>query len=151
MIEPMQAMEWSAELYAHAIAVESEAALRYAELARRMAGQGRAEAARLCAEFAAHQAGHLSALQRRALGMPPAELTCDHSWPEHGAPLANALRAEQNARAFFAQAGRVARDDAARAIAEEMVEEENDHIARIERVIASAARSRDNAAPQDLR
>lgn len=132
-------MEWAAELYAHAIAVEREAALRYAELAWRMAGQGSEEAARLFAEFAALQAMHLSALQRRTEGIPLPDLTCDHSWPEHGAPLANALQAERDARAFFEQAGRVARDPAARAIAREMVGEENEHIARIKRLIATGS------------
>lgn len=130
-------MEWAAELYSHAIAVEREAALRYAELACRMAGQGSEEAARLFAEFAALQAMHLTALQRRTQGIPPADLTSDHSWPEHDAPLANALQAEKDARAFFEQARRVARDPAARAIAQEMIEEENEHIALIERLISS--------------
>jgi rubrerythrin len=130
-------MEWAAELYAHAIAVEREAALRYAELAWRMAGQGSEEAARLFAEFAALQATHLSALQRRTQDMSLPDLTCDHSWPEDGAPLANALQAERDARAFFEQARRVSFDPAARAIAEEMVGEENEHITRIERLVAS--------------
>jgi len=132
-------MEWSAELYAHAIAVEREAARRYAELAWRMTEQGSEEAARLFAEFAALQAVHLAALCRRNEGSAPADLTSDHSWPEGSDPLARALQAERDARAFFAQARRVAPDPAARALADEMTVEESGHIERLESLIAKKA------------
>jgi rubrerythrin len=131
-------MEWAAELYAHAIAVEREAALRYAELAWRMIDQGSEEAARLFAEFAGLQAIHLAALRRRTQGIPLPDLTSDHSWPEQGAPVANALQAERDARAFFEQARRIAQEPAARALAEEMAGEENEHIARLERLMESS-------------
>jgi rubrerythrin len=132
-------MEWSAELYAHAIAVEREGALRYAELAWRMTEQGSERAARLFAEFAALQAVHLAALRQRTDGVALPDLTSDHSWPEGADPLARALQAERDAHAFFAQARRVARDSAARAIAEEMAVEESEHIERLESLIAKEA------------
>ena len=125
-------MEWAAELYAHAIAVEREAALRYAELASRMPGQDREAAARLFAEFARLQAAHLVALQRQTAGIALPDLTSDHTWPEGEDPLARALQAERDAHAFFEQARRVSPDPAGRAIAEEMAGEESEHIARLE-------------------
>ncbi|HEY7238485.1 MAG TPA: hypothetical protein VH600_04905 [Burkholderiales bacterium] len=127
-------MEWAPELYAHAIAVEREAALRYAELASRMAEQG-SEAARLFAEFAGLQAAHLAALQLRTAKIALPDLTSDHTWPEGAHPVARALQAERDARAFFAQAARVAHEPAARAIADEMAGEETEHIARLESLI----------------
>ena len=133
------AVEWAAELYSHAIAVEREAALRYAELAWRMAEQGSEEGARLFAQFAVLQAVHLEALRRRTDGIALPDLTSDHSWPDRVDPVARALQAERDAHAFFAQARRVARDPAARAIAEEMAEEESEHIARLESLIAKEA------------
>jgi rubrerythrin len=127
--------EWAAELYVHAIAVEREAARRYAELARRMAEQRSDEAARLFAEFALEELIHLQALRRRTAAVALPVLPCDHSWPEQGASVASALQAEKNARAFFEQARRIAREPSARALAEEMAGEEGEHIARIERLL----------------
>ena len=128
-------MEWAAELYAHAIAVEREAALRYAELAWRMVEQGSERAACLFAEFAGLQAADLAALQRRTRGIALPDLASDHSWPEGTDPIARALLAEREAHAFFEQACRVSRDPAARAIAEEMAGEKNQRIARLESLI----------------
>jgi rubrerythrin len=128
-------MEWAAELYSHAIAVEGEAALRYSELARRMVEAGSEQAARLFAEFAGLQAAHLAALQRRTAGIAVPDLTSDQTWPDAADPGARALQAERDAHAFFEQARRVSRDQAALAIAEEMAGEENEHIARLESLI----------------
>ena len=128
-------MEWAAELYSHAIAVEREAALRYAELAWRTVEQGSERAACVFAEFAGMQAAHLASLQRRTAGIALPNLTCDHTWPEGTNPVARALQAERDAHAFFAQAARVAREPAARAIAEEMAAEASEHIARLELLI----------------
>jgi rubrerythrin len=90
-------MDWAAEVLAHAIAVEREAARRYGELARRMAERHEGDAA---------------------------------------APVAAALQAERDARAFFEQARRVARDPLARSLAEEMAAEESAHIARIQALVS---------------
>jgi rubrerythrin len=125
-------VEWTAELYSHAIAVEREAALRYAELARRLMEQGSEQAARLFAEFAGTQAAHLAALQCQTAGTALADLTSDHSWPDGADAVARALQAERDAHAFFEQARRVSHDPAALAIAEEMADEESEHIARLE-------------------
>ena len=109
--------EWTAELYVHAIAVEAEAALT------------------LFSELAAEDEEHLRRLRFGTAAISLPSLTCDHSWSDHGEPLATALRAERDARAFFEQAGRIAEEPAARALAEEMAREENEHIARIERLM----------------
>jgi rubrerythrin len=50
-------------------------------------------------------------------------------------PVARALQAERDARAFFAQAARGARDSATRAIADEMAGEETEHVARLESLV----------------
>jgi rubrerythrin len=128
-------MEWAAELHAHAIAVEREAALRYAELAWRMVEQGSERVACLFAEFAGMQAAHLAALQRRTRGVELPDLTSDHTWTEGIDPVTRALQAEREAHAFFAQAARVAHEPAARAIADEMAREESEHIARLESLV----------------
>ena len=125
-------MSWAAELLVHAMAVESEGARRYADLARRMAERHEASAAALFAELARQDEKHLKTLQARSAGLPLPELTSDHSWREEGPPTAYALQAERNARAFFEQARRVACDPLARSLAEEMAAEEDEHIARIE-------------------
>jgi rubrerythrin len=62
----MKAVHSVSELYAHAIAIEREAAERYSELAERMDDEGREELARVFAELARMEAGHLETLERRA-------------------------------------------------------------------------------------
>jgi rubrerythrin len=130
------AKEWTAELYVHAIAVEAEAARRYAELARRM--ERNAQARALFSELAAKDQEHLQRLRCSTQAIPLPTLTSDHSWSDQGDPLTTALGAERDARAFFEHAGRIAQEPAARALAEEMAREESEHIARIERLMADS-------------
>jgi len=54
-----------AELYAHAIAIEREAAERYAELAGRMQDEGRDDLARVFNLLARLESEHLEALEAR--------------------------------------------------------------------------------------
>lgn len=133
-------MDWTAELLVHAIAVEREGARRYAELARRMAARHEARAAALFAELSRQDQEHLARLQSRCAGLALPDLTSDHSWRAQGAPAADALRAAKDARAFFEQAGRVAQDPLARALADEMAAEEREHIARLESLSRSLSR-----------
>ncbi|HZT61955.1 MAG TPA: hypothetical protein VFA36_02380 [Burkholderiales bacterium] len=128
-------MDWTAELYVHAMAVEDEAARRYALLARRTLAESHTEAAAVFAELAAQDGQHLEALRRRTAGMTLPALTSDYTWRADDA--AGALDAEKHARAFFEHAGRIAREREARSLAQEMAEDENRHIALLERVIAS--------------
>jgi hypothetical protein len=107
------------ELYAHAIAIEREAAERYAELAERMRDESNEDLAGLFAGMAALEAGHLAALKQRSAGMTlPALAAHEYKWLGNAAPesaarelvlrlmtprsaLLMALAAEKRAQAFF--------------------------------------------------
>ena len=144
--------EWAAELLAQAIAMEREAAQRYAELAQAMTRQGQHAAAALFRMLAEHEGRHLAELRRRTAGMALPPLEADCSWPEtipldaleRGAStqraLAMALAAEKRAHAFFEQALRVARDAETRELARDMAAQEAEHAALIERMMKLAAR-----------
>jgi rubrerythrin len=138
-----------AELYAHAIAMEREAAQRYDELAKRMADQGNDEVAALFSRLSRIEAEHLQTLLERTRGVELPRLdAAEHAWLDAGAPetaarelvfrlmtprqaLAIALDAERRARAFFEQMMRAARDPGVRALAREMANEEIEHIAMV--------------------
>jgi rubrerythrin len=141
-------IEFAAELYVHAIAMEREAAARYAQFAQRMVELGNPEVAALFRRLEAFEAEHVAALKRRTAGVDLPQLTSDYSWLDATAPetvpldavfrnmsprhaLAIALQAEKRARAFFEHAGRVATDPAARALAREMAGEVAEPIALI--------------------
>lgn len=129
-------MDWTAEVLVHAIAVEREAARRYRELARFMAERRQDEAAALFAEIARQEQSHLQRLEAKSAGVALPELAADHSWRAAEGPIARALQAEKDARAFFEQAGRVAREPSARLLAEEMAAAEGEHIARLQALLS---------------
>jgi hypothetical protein len=79
-------IESAAELYVHAIAIEREAAERYAEFARRMSQQGNEEVARLFRRLAGFESEHLAALRQRTAGVELPELSADYSWLDATAP-----------------------------------------------------------------
>jgi len=142
-----------AELYAHAIAIEREAAERYAELAQRMRDEGRDALAAVFASLAAAEAGHLEVLLRRTEGVAlPALPPGAYQWLDEGAPetaarelifrlltprlaLRIALEAEQRAQAFFEGVFMTARDPALRMLAQEMAAEEQAHVVLIEELL----------------
>jgi rubrerythrin len=143
----------AAELYAHAIAIEREAADRYGEFAMRMADLGNHAVAALFAFLSRAEAQHLATLRRRTEGVPLPALEADHSWLSEGPPetvarelvfrlmtqrdaLTIALQAEKRAHAFFEHVVRTADDPAARALAREMAADEAEHVALIERMLA---------------
>jgi rubrerythrin len=141
------------ELYAHAIAIEREAAERYAELAERMRDESNEDLAALFAGLAALETGHLEALERRTAGIAlPALTNRDYKWLGEAAPesaahelvfrlmtprraLAIALGAEQRAQAFFEHVLVTAGDPALRALAREMAADEQEHVQLIERML----------------
>lgn len=145
----MKSIQSPAELYAHAIAIEREAAERYGEFAERMEDEGREDLARVFALLAGLEAEHLEALQRRAAGIALPDIAeGDHKWLDAGSPetaarellyrlmtprcaLAIALRAERHAQAFFEQVFWTSSDPALRALAREMAAEEREHAALI--------------------
>ena len=143
------------ELYAHAIAIEREAAGRYAELAARMGDESNEDLAALFAGLAKLEAGHLEALERRTAGiaLPPLTRT-DYQWLGDAAPespahelvfrlmtprqaLLIALGAEQRAQAFFEHVLLTADDPALRGLAREMAADEQEHVQMIERMLES--------------
>jgi rubrerythrin len=150
----MKPIRSAPELYAHAIAVEREAAERYTEFAQRMSDMGAEAAADVFASLARMETEHLAALERRTEGLAlPALQTHDYRWVEAGAPeqaayelvlrlmtphtaLRIALGAEQRAQAFFEQVLMGADDPALRALAREMAADESEHIVLIEQLLA---------------
>jgi len=141
------------ELYAHAIAIEREAAERYAELAERMRDESNEDLAALFAGMAAVEAGHLAALKHRSAGiaLPPLAAR-DCKWLGDAAPesaarelvfrlmtprgaLLMALGAEHRAQAFFERVLLTAHDPDLRALAREMAAEEQEHVLLIERML----------------
>jgi len=141
------------ELYAHAIAIEREAAQRYAEFAERMEDLGNLAAAEVFARLAGFEAEHLEALLRRTAGISLPQLSSnDYRWLGAGAPetaarelvfrlmsprqaLAIALGAEQRAQAFFEQVLMTADDPALRGLAREMAADETEHVVMLEKLL----------------
>jgi len=150
----MRLIESPAELYAHAIAIEREAAERYSELAERMEDEGHEELARVFGVLASMEAEHLEALERRTRGIALPEIRAGrYKWLDAGAPetparefvyrlltprhaLAIALHAEQRAQAFFEHVYWTTQDPALRALAKEMAEEERTHVALVGRLFS---------------
>jgi rubrerythrin len=141
------------ELYAHAIAIEREAGERYGELAKHMSDLGSESVAAVFATLGALEAEHLRTLERRTEGVAVPELRLDqYRWLDAGAPesaarelifrfmtprvaLAIALDAEKRAQAFFEHVYLTADDPALHALAQEMVMEETEHVAMVERLL----------------
>ncbi|HYL90641.1 MAG TPA: ferritin family protein [Burkholderiales bacterium] len=149
----MKFIESAAELYAHAIAIEREAAERYGELAERMEDEGREELAQVFGLLARVEAEHLETLLARSEGIPIPEVEAGrYKWLDSGAPetparelvyrlmtprhaLAIALHAEQRAEAFFDHVFWTASDPALRALAKEMAAEEREHVALVGKML----------------
>ena len=150
----MEPIRSAAELYAHAIAVEREAAERYAEFAQRMNDLGDTAVAAVFGRLARLEEDHLGALERRTAGLSlPRLATHDYRWLDAGAPetaarelvyrlmtphaaLAIALGAEKRAQAFFEHVLDAAQDPALRALAREMAADEREHVAMVEELLA---------------
>lgn len=146
------ALASTGELYAHALAVEREAAERYVEFAQYLEDQGNYAVAALFRMLARLEAQHLDRLERRSAGLELPKLESPYGWLSEGAPetaarelvfrlmtqrdaLAIALAAEKRAQAFFERAARTTKDAAVRALAKDMASEEADHVALIERML----------------
>jgi rubrerythrin len=135
------------QLYAHAIAIEREAAARYAELGERMSDLGNDVVGELFLRLAQLEKEHQRLLERRADGLAlPALAPGEYDWigaeaPENAAhdlvlrlltphsALEIALGAEERAAEFFESARRKIADPAAAELAAEMAAEEGVHIA----------------------
>ena len=149
----MKAIRSAPELYAHAIAIEREAAARYTEFAERMDDLGNEAVAAVFATLARLETEHLVALERRTDGIALPQLQADdYRWLDAGAPapparelvfrvmtphgvLGIALGAEQRAQTFFERVLMTAEDPALRSLAREMAAEESEHVMLIERLL----------------
>jgi rubrerythrin len=141
------------DMLAHAIAIEREAAARYAELGERMDDLGNPLVAELFLRLAKLEKEHERELLRRAAGLKlPVLSRGEYAWLDDGsaerAPhdlvlnlltphsaLQIALQAEQRAAAFFESVREQAADPALAAMAAEMAAEEGVHIAWVKSAI----------------
>jgi rubrerythrin len=153
----MRAIQSAAELYAHAIAIEREAAERYSEFAERMADLGNDAVAELFDRLAGFEAEHLETLLRRTDGVAlPIPAAGEYRWLDAAAPetaarelifrlmtprgaLEIALGAEKRAQAFFEHVLTSAEDPALRAVAKEMAGEEQEHVHMVEQLLSQTA------------
>ena len=149
----MKAIRSSEELLAHAIAIEREAATRYADLGERMSDLGNDVVAELFLRLAKLEKDHEQKLLKRASGLRlPALSPAEYAWLDDGSPeraphdlvlnllnphsaLQIALQAEERAAQFFEAARKQAADPALAAMAAEMAAEEGVHIAWVKSAI----------------
>lgn len=134
------------EFYAHALAIEREAAERYTEFAAYFSDHGQEVLAGLCRNLAVLEHGHLRELLDACRGLTlPAIPGSGHRWLEAGSPeaaarelfyratserqlLEIALHAEQNAKRFFDWVAANAPSPQVCALAREMALEEDEHV-----------------------
>lgn len=137
------AIATAAELYAEALALETEAAERYADLADQMQTHNNPEVARLFRKLADIEARHAEALRRHAGASPGAARQGSRLVRERPetAPLADAhylmtpahalqmaLAGEERAEAFFHGLASNAVDPEIRQLAAAFADEEREHI-----------------------
>jgi rubrerythrin len=135
------------EFYAHALAIEREAAERYAEFAAWFDERGQAVLAGLCGNLAGFERDHYRELVRGCEHLElPAIDVADYLWLEGVPPesaerelfysaaqprhlLEIALEAEMRAHGFFVWVARTSGSKAVRELAAIMAAEEAEHIA----------------------
>lgn len=147
----MQTVE---EFLAHAIQLETEAALRFGQLADAMASAGNQEVSKLFRRLAHYSQLHLADAKARAgFRNLPALLEADYQWPDIESPeaaaiwaadpfigreqaLQVALAAERAGLAYYSDMLHATQDPEILAFAKEFAEEESQHVAELERWIA---------------
>jgi len=145
----------TAELYAHALAIEREAAARYEALARFMIERANGSLGALFAHLAAREAQHAKSIAARAQGLDlPLLKPWQYGWSDAGPPegvaqefasrlrtphdaLKLALEAEQRSRDFFEQVFATATDPDVKLLAAGLAQEEAQHVEWIERALAT--------------
>ena len=134
------------EFYAHALAIEHEAAERYGEFQGWFDDHGEDILAGLCASIGRMEQEHYRSLLDGSRGLElPALSQGEHLWLESASPeaparelfyrvaeprhlLEIALQGERNALAFFQGIERTAPDEKVRIAAHEMAREEEQHV-----------------------
>lgn len=147
-------MDTVEEFLAHAIQIEQEAALRFAQLADAMHAQGNKEVGRLFRQLADYSQLHLAdARERAGFRQLPQMSAAEFLWPDIESPeaaaiwaadpllgreqaLQVALEAEQAGLDYYAEVMRTTTDPEIRAFAKEFSEEEAQHVAELQRWIA---------------
>ena len=141
------------ELYAHAIAIEREAVVRYREFSQWMRDLGEDDVAELFEKLEKIEREHLCALEKETAHFPLPELSpWQYAWLftslpgtlENAFPLMPqstrdalklALAAERRAIGFYRNVVNEAQDPAVRMVATTMLGEERHHIRDIERAL----------------
>lgn len=143
------------EFYAHALAIEREAAERYAEFADWFEKRSTALAT-LCRRLAALEREHFKELAEACARLELPEIGTDYRWLERDSPevtpreafysvtdarqlLEIALAAEKRAHAYFVWTARTAPDRAVRELASVMAAEESEHIAWVREALERAS------------
>lgn len=143
----MKTPETLDELMAQALAMEREAAERYAEFADAMETHNNTDVARLFRTMAGYEAKHAQEIMAE-MGWVNAPAVPPGAWPTYEPPesvpmqevhylmqpwhaLQLALAAEQRAEAFFADLAAKVQDGPIRKAALHMLEEEREHVALV--------------------
>ena len=139
------------EFLAHTIQLESEAALRFGQLADAMATVGNREVGRLFRRLADYSLLHLGdARERAGFRTLPVMASEDYRWPDIESPEAAAiwaadpfigreqalhvaLDAETAGLNFYTEILQTTTDPEIRVLAQEFVQEEAEHVAELER------------------
>jgi rubrerythrin len=148
--KPIRSVE---EFYAHALALEREAAERYSEFETWFFDRGEEVLAGLCRNLARMENEHFMELVRasRHLSLPSID-GAGYQWLESGSPeaaarevfyrvaeprhlLEIALHAECNALAFFEWVARSTPDASIRALAQGMAAEEQQHVEWVQKAL----------------
>ena len=142
---------------AHAVQLEREAARRYEELSAAMGTEGNAELKSFFAKMAHFSRQHLAQANRRAgfHDLPPLAPE-DYEWPEGTSPetagwagvdalmgareaLELALDSERRGLAYYGAIAATTADPEVRQLAQEFTDEEAEHVAELEKLLARCA------------
>jgi rubrerythrin len=150
-----EAIRSTVALYAHALAIEREAAARYADLARLMIERGNGPLGALFAHLAAREMQHAKSIAARTQGLDlPLLKSWQYGWSGAGPPegvarelasrfatphdaLKVGLEAEQRARDFYEQVFATATDLDVKLLAAALAQEEAQHVEWLERALAT--------------
>jgi rubrerythrin len=150
MLEPIGSVE---EFYAHALAIEREAAKCYLEFQEHFNDHGEEVLAGLCGNLARFEQDHYELLREQCKGLALPQLPADrYRWLESGPPestnhnlvyamttprqlLEIALKAERNAKRFFEWVAGTTANGEVHALADEMAREEAEHVQWVSRAL----------------
>lgn len=142
---------------AHAVQLEREAARRYEDLSAAMGTEGNAALRAFFNSMARYSRQHMAQAARRAAFRElPALAAHEYAWPEGTAPetagwagvdalmderraLELALDSERRGHAYYAAIAATTADAEVRALAQAFTQEEAEHVAELEKLLARCA------------